>query len=178
MIQKMMESSGYRSALKGAAVEYEFEKFLQSVEWLFEKIADRNLKRRYDFNVLNNKDIFRIEVKTLNKRGGCSIKFGDPRDVTLPSGRTWRTYHRRIDEDFDFLAMSPINLGHNIDEFIFKPFDHIERHVAKDIEANPKKNIKEFKFTDDEREWVYENFMESKIKIKDLTKHLTYRDLE
>lgn len=178
VILKMMESSGYHSQLKGASVEYEFEKLLVTLCWLFEKIKDQNLKKRYDFNVLNNRDLYRVEVKTLDKRNGCSIKFGDPRDVMLPSGRIWRTYDRQITEDFDFLAMSPINLNKPINDFIFVPFDKLKRLVVKDIKANPEKHREKFVFTDDEREWVYENFMDSNVRLKKISTQLTYKDLE
>lgn len=170
--EEMSESSCYLSMIKGFISEHEFKKTVIERGWLCEKMKDGNQKFRYDFDVLNNRGLYTIEVKLMSSRNQVNANFRDVRHVKLPTGKWWRTKCRHISEDFDYLALHD---GINF-EFYFVDFSYLRPLEAKDLKETKKHEA--VILTDKERNWIRKWYVDGTVKITDFSKCLRFKDIE
>lgn len=158
LILALYQSKGVYSHVKGTIAEQAFMKKITEFGGLTEKVDDLNLSLRFDCHTLTNEyGLKSVEVKTLLKTEQFCLGYKDFRDVTLPSGRVWRTKARSVHEKFDFLAICLVNHTNDYRDFIYL--------LPKDIpRCKLSKSGKKFRKAD--QQWVEENYYAPNFRIR------------
>ena len=168
------ECKGVESFLIGSTVELAFKSMAKQCGLSAKKISDLDTTKRYDFELDKSDKKHTFELKTLTANKTVSVGYKDSRRVVLPSGYVWTTKARHISERFDYLVISLVNFTNNNLDLVAVRFDDIPK-------LKKLNNKKDHKFTQEERDWIKENYLCSSISIKNIknldSKFLILKDL-
>lgn len=167
VVESMWGSSSSRSYIKGAVVECAFKKVVSDFGWSADKVEDQDNSKRYDFDVASPTAIYRFEVKTLMPNLKVDIGYRDYREVALPTRKLWKTKSRKVSEDFDYMAVCLVNYdGFFIKDFLYVSFNDLNRLIVKDKKGH--------EFTEEERFWIQEEYIDSRVVVPSLSPSGTY----
>lgn len=151
------QSSGAASHLKGVSAEQHFRKKVEDeLGGLTEKIGDHKVALRFDYHVMANDNLRRVEVKVLLSSGSLSVGYRDYRDVLLPSGETWRTKARQFSEEFDLLAICLVNHTGSFDDFLYIKSSDLPHYYI---------DRKEESFADEDKAWITKNYYSKSVTV-------------
>ena len=141
--------SNAKSPVRGTRIEMAHEIKGHKSGILVEKVKDGDTSKRYDHLVLSDTKESEIEIRTATPKGRVSLSFRDSRKVILPSGNVWTTHARHIDEGFDFLGASMVNVTKDFQDFAY---------LHKSNFPKMKIDKKTLKFSEKDQKHIQDNY--------------------